>query len=313
MNFSFIIPLYNDEKNIRFCLDAVCSECINGDEIIVVDNGSTDNSDKIVFEYHFVNVYSLPRKTIGELRNYGSLHANGNILAFIDSDCIISEGWRKKVETILHDESIAATGSKYKIPLKPNWIEQVWFSQRNTVLKTVKYINAGNFAIKSNIFKEIGGFNSNLVTGEDAELGLRLCFKGFKLVENPEIECVHLGNPQSLSAFYTKQKWHAAGMFGTFKQSFWDKPLIMTIVFIINIFASILLIPVALKDTTILFIQIILIFFVPFFSSLFRWRQYRFKGLYFPLLVILYLIYFFARSHMLLNIIMDKIVRPHFR
>lgn len=302
---SFIIPMKNAGKYIRRCLEAILAEMESGDEIIVVDNGSTDDSVSIAGRIKDVTLLHCPEGTIGYLRNYGANHSLCNILAFIDADCIISPGWRSKVIKNLEAEGITATGSRYEIPENAVWIEKAWFSQKIMKAAPAKYINSGNLAIKKEAFLNVGGFDENLITGEDAELGWRLNGKGFIIIEDPEVECIHLGNPKTLKDFYRKQKWHALGMMGTFKHSFWDKPLLMTIAFLVSVSAFFIMLPWLLKRGR-------------FFSGLFTfygwipcitagYRSYQYRNIrYFIHLIVLYFVYFIARSRALIEIMKMK-------
>lgn len=306
MNFSFIIPIFNEENYIAKCLDSIVSEMKEGDEIIVVDNGSTDRSIEIALSYD-VSILFKPDKTIGSIRNDGAFIANKELIAFIDADCIICKGWRERVIEDLKNDKIIACGSKYKIPINASWIEKVWFSQRSNKKSFAKYLNAGNFVIRKNIFEENSGFNDQIITGEDAELCLRLRNLGYLILEDPEICCIHLGNPNNLLEFYKKQRWQGLGMLGTFKIYLFDKPLIMTIIFFLSIILSIG-ITFLYSGYSIIFFNIIIILFVPILAAIFRVLQYKNYN-YFLELVFLYLIYFSARSNSIIIIFYNYIQR----
>jgi glycosyltransferase involved in cell wall biosynthesis len=302
---SFIIPMKNAGKYISRCLEAILAEMESGDEIIVVDNGSTDDSVSIAGRIKDVTMLHCPEHTIGYLRNYGASRSQGDILAFIDADCIISPGWRAKVINNLKSEGIAGVGARYEIPEDAVWIEKAWFSQKITKASPARYINSGNLAIKKDVFSHVGGFDEKLITGEDAELGWRLNGKGFVLIEDPEVECIHLGNPKTLKDFYRKQKWHALGMMGTFKHSFWDKPLLMTIAFIVSMSAFFVMLPWLLKKGRCLSGMFVFCGWVPCITAGYRAYQYR-NIRYFLHLVVLYFVYFIARSRALIEIMKMK-------
>ncbi len=106
MTLSIIIPIYNVEDTLRRCLNSVLSQGINDCEIILVDDGSTDNSGNIADEYSrkHENVVLL-KKTNGGLsdaRNYGIDHANGEYITFVDSDDEVRNKTYKQLLEILH-------------------------------------------------------------------------------------------------------------------------------------------------------------------------------------------------------------------
>ena len=89
--FSIIIPVYNTEKYLEKCLDSIINQSYQNMEIIVVNDGSTDNSKDILSFYHnkypkLINVYNLTNKGVSAARNYGISKASGDYFIFIDSD-----------------------------------------------------------------------------------------------------------------------------------------------------------------------------------------------------------------------------------
>lgn len=91
IKMSIIVPVYNTQKYLRKCLDSLIAQTINDLEIIIVNDGSTDNSQKIIDEY--VNKYPGKVKSfykenggLGSARNYGLIFAKGEYIGFIDSD-----------------------------------------------------------------------------------------------------------------------------------------------------------------------------------------------------------------------------------
>lgn len=90
MKVSVIVPVYNVEKYIKKCLDSLVNQTLNGVEIIVVNDGSPDNSQKIIDEYtkKYKNVKSYIKENGGlsDARNYGIKKATGKYISFVDSD-----------------------------------------------------------------------------------------------------------------------------------------------------------------------------------------------------------------------------------
>ncbi|MHA2857023.1 glycosyltransferase [Paenibacillus lautus] len=88
---SVIVPVYNVEKYIRKCLDSLVDQTLNDIEIIVVNDGSTDGSQKIIDEYaekYPYKIISLSKENggLGEARNFGLEYARGEYIGFVDSD-----------------------------------------------------------------------------------------------------------------------------------------------------------------------------------------------------------------------------------
>lgn len=88
---SVIVPMYNREKQIQRCLDSILLQNMEDMEILVIDDGSTDNSAKKVEEYQkrFPNRITYLYKEnsgVADTRNYGIEHAKGEYILFVDSD-----------------------------------------------------------------------------------------------------------------------------------------------------------------------------------------------------------------------------------
>jgi glycosyltransferase involved in cell wall biosynthesis len=304
---SFVIPMYNEAATIGRSLAAIQAESVPGDEVIVIDNGSTDGSPDIARRFPGIIVLSLPGATIAALRNHGAALAKGLILGFIDADCVITPGWRAKVIDILGRDEIAGVGSRYSLPADAVWIERAWFSQTFRERRRAHYINSGNLAVRKSVFNKVGGFDESLVTGEDAEFGLRLNSLGFTLVEEPEVQAAHLGNPKTLSAFYRKQKWHGLGMFGSFRIARFDRPVVMTFLFAASLAAALIPLPWLTLRGQVRFLPWVslLLLWVPSMTALFRlWQFKNFR--YFPHLVYLYFLYYLARVHSLGSLLVNR-------
>lgn len=301
---SFVVPLYNEAATIGLCLGTILAEAEPDDEVIVVDNGSTDASVQIASAFESVRVVSLPGRSIAAVRNHGARLATGTILGFIDADCLLVPGWRRQVVSVLGEGEYAAVGSKCAVPEDSAWIERAWYSQRPGTRKVVRYINSGNLAVRRAVFNAVRGFDESLITGEDAELGWRLTCRGYRLLEDPAAAAVHLGNPKTLRAFYRKECWRGLGMFGTFRVSRLDKPLIMTFLFLAGLTVSSLMALLFLwhgRFANALLLMLASVAWAPIATALFRgWQFGNIRKL--PVLAVLYLFYYAARSHALLQI-----------
>lgn len=94
---SIIIPVYNVEKYLDKCIQSVLTQTYDNFEVILVDDGSTDNSGKLCDEYakrdNRVTVYHKSNRGLSDARNFGVEHCNADIVSFIDSDDCVSEDY----------------------------------------------------------------------------------------------------------------------------------------------------------------------------------------------------------------------------
>lgn len=95
MKFSIIVPVYNVEKYIRKCLESILNQSYNNFEVIVVNDGSLDNSQAIIDEYtsrdERFQSYIKKNGGLSDARNYGLQHVTGDYLLFVDSDDYIAK------------------------------------------------------------------------------------------------------------------------------------------------------------------------------------------------------------------------------
>lgn len=92
---SVIIPVYNVEKYLRKCLDSLLNQSYKRFEVILVDDGSTDDSGQICEEYakgdNRIRVFHVKNGGTGRARNIGLKNMNGNYVTFVDSDDFVDE------------------------------------------------------------------------------------------------------------------------------------------------------------------------------------------------------------------------------
>jgi cellulose synthase/poly-beta-1,6-N-acetylglucosamine synthase-like glycosyltransferase len=125
---SVVIPAYNEESVIRQCLIAAVYQSVPADQIIVIDNKSTDRTRKIVRqmqqEYPESPIILLQQNDEQGLiptRNFGFNHASGEIIGRIDADSVLEPDWVEQVQKAFTDTSIsAATGPVvyYDMPMR---------------------------------------------------------------------------------------------------------------------------------------------------------------------------------------------------
>lgn len=210
-----IVPTRNVSATIGPCLQSIADD-LRGTphEVIVVDNGSTDDTLRIARQFP-VRLETIPGGFVSRSRNTGARVAQHPVLAFVDSDCVVRPGWGEAIRAVLADEAIGVTGSRHVLRDDATWVERAWdraHRRRSTAaLEDTVYIPAGNMAARRAVFLDVDGFDESLETGEDPDLCARIAARGLRIVEAHGVRCVHLGEPRTLGDVFRRERWHGRG------------------------------------------------------------------------------------------------------
>ena len=198
---SIIIPAYNAAQHLNRCLEAIRASSYSSYEIILVDDGSTDNSIDIARKKGAM-VFQLPHQSgPATARNFGAKKAKGDILFFVDADVLIKpETVARVVTDFQQNPDIAAVfGSYDDSPAESNFLSQYknlfhHFVHQQASSEAMTFW-AGCGAIRRELFQEIGGFDQERYRRpeiEDIELGYRMRRVGYRILLDKELQVKHL-------------------------------------------------------------------------------------------------------------------------
>lgn len=239
---SIIIPCYNEEKTIRSCLESILNQSTAREnyEIIVVDNGSKDNSFSIASEISD-KVILAPNKKVGAVRNLGALESTASWIAFVDADCSIDHDWIERALRLIKVRPEATFGGGIILPESTNWIERNWLLESESGNVLPKELIGCSIVIERNKFLN-NRFNEDLSSGEDSELSQRLRKNSESVYITRELNVTHLGNAKDLKTFIDRQAWHAQSYFLSPKRNLKDPVFILIITTSTSFIASLVLI-----------------------------------------------------------------------
>jgi glycosyltransferase involved in cell wall biosynthesis len=212
---SIIIPAYNEEACLPLCLKSIADQDWPKThlEVIVIDNGSFDSTCDIARASGAI-VLQDDTKNVSGLRNLGAGHARGDILAFVDADCVVSPDWVACAARYFEDDTVAAWGSAPKIPENATWVQNTWFivRQKKTHVADVDWLESMNLFVAKKVFMKAGGFDESLETCEDVDFSYRVSAYG-KIVSDPSIKVIHLGEAATMAEFFKKELWRGRSNF----------------------------------------------------------------------------------------------------
>jgi cellulose synthase/poly-beta-1,6-N-acetylglucosamine synthase-like glycosyltransferase len=250
--FSIIIPTLNEEKFIGQCLAALAQQTLPLEqfEVIIVDNGSSDGTLDVVSDCMSMIATTVIRKTkcnISEARNSASALAKGSFLAFLDADCLPSANWLKRAIDLVRRGDGGVIGAFYTIPEPSTWVARAWYGDLARANNgAVRYVPSGTLFIDRSVFHKLGGFDAAIQTSEDFEFCQRVASAGYQVLSYPELSTLHLGTPQTVSAFFQKQRWHGSGIRTVFGRNMLERGFVATVVYTLLVSMSIVFTAAAL-------------------------------------------------------------------
>jgi len=218
MDVSLVIPGRNVAGTIRRCLDAVVPLLRRGElrEIIFVDDGSTDDSDRIVAEYPVTRL-RVDGLGPGGARNAGWRSGAGDVVWFIDADCVAEEGTLAELVRLLDGPRVAGVGGSYanarEDSLLACLIHEEILERHASMTGEVDYLGSFNVLYRRQALDEVGGFdernfNAARAPGaEDADLSYRICDRGYTLRFGWDSRVAHF-HPTRLGTYFRSQRLH---------------------------------------------------------------------------------------------------------
>lgn len=180
LTLAIVIPVYNEQHHLGKCLDAIAKQTVKPDEVIVVDNGSTDSSIKIAKGYSFVRLLKEPKQGVLYARNKGFSAVKSDIIGRIDADTVLPENWTKTAKQLLADSSfMAATGPVfyYDMPKSPSnyWIDHQIRLRLYRHATNMPFLFGSNAVLKKSAWQAVkANLCSTRTVHEDLDLAIHL-------------------------------------------------------------------------------------------------------------------------------------------
>jgi len=179
---SIIIPCFNSEDYISECIESVLSQNYNNLEIIVVDDGSTDDSINIVRAYKNVNLYIQKNSGACVARNLGLAKSKGKYVKFLDSDDFLEPDTINKqvflAEQLSDNEIVYGDYYLFKNYQK-TYVDVRLEESNQTALLILRDILTSTPLHRKWMLDKIGGFDERFKNGQEWNLHVRLSSEGF--------------------------------------------------------------------------------------------------------------------------------------
>src|SRR3989344_3666179 len=194
---SVVTAVLNRKPQIKKYLDAILTSNYKDYEVIVVDGYSTDGTKEILYEYSKKNrklkVFIEKKPGRNAARNLGINKSRGEIIIFVDSDCIVSKNWMREIVKPFSDKEVGGVIGRTMADKKGIF----WYHMENDYLQFIGH----NSAYRKVIIKKLNGFDLRFRTAkEDTDLAWRVIENGYNVVFAKKAEMIHLS--RRVSIFY---------------------------------------------------------------------------------------------------------------
>jgi glycosyltransferase involved in cell wall biosynthesis len=213
---SIVIPTFNSAKVLGNCLESLTNQTVGREryEVIVVDDGSTDETKDIAAKYSGKYIYQQNRGPAAA-RNNGVKHAEGEVILFTDADCEPQPTWIEEMIKPMNDPQVVGVKGIYKTRQKEiiARLVQIEYEHKYERMKRFKYIDfidTYSAGYRKDIFMKYGGFDERYpkASVEDQEFSFRLSRNENKMVFNPEAVVYHRHSSRLMD--YLRKKYKIA-------------------------------------------------------------------------------------------------------
>jgi GT2 family glycosyltransferase len=209
---SVIVPAYNAEATLGRCLAALRDQTQAPDEILVVDDGSTDGSAELARHYN-VQVIRQANAGPAAARNAGARAARGDLLLFTDADCAPDPDWVACMAAALADPTVAGAKGVYRTSQTEavaRFVQIEYEDKYNRMRgqERIDFVDTYSACYRRDVFLRAGGFDATFPSAsvEDQEFSFRLAQAGQRLVFVSDACVSHL-HDRTLAEYARRKFW----------------------------------------------------------------------------------------------------------
>lgn len=214
---SLYVPCYNAARFIERSIEAALNQTMPPSEVIIVDDGSSDETVEIAKRYPVVIVRHEGNKGLAAARNTGVRSARNQLVASIDADCVPRPDWLEKLLERMTEETVAGAGGQL-VERNQDSLPDLWRSVHmkqshgDELIVNAAFIFGHGTVFRKSALEKVGLYNEKLRTNaEDCYISERLKKAGFTIVYEPAAVAEHLRTDGVVSLMRTYWRWNFHG------------------------------------------------------------------------------------------------------
>jgi glycosyltransferase involved in cell wall biosynthesis len=182
-----IVAVHNGERFLRSALESLYTQDYEPFEVVFVDDGSTDGSAAIARSFPGIRYVHQENRGLAAARNTGLSLAHGDLLAYLDDDDLIPpHKLRRQAEYLVANPDVGCVLGRQEIMLEPGVDPPEWL-KRDTIFGDLDGIPLVSAMIRTELLRDVGGFDPSYRYAEDRDLFVRLRQHGVRIEVIPEV------------------------------------------------------------------------------------------------------------------------------
>ncbi len=208
---SIVIPTFNGASRISSCLRSLQAIASSQVEILVVDDGSTDNIAEVISQFPRVRLLRQAKTGPAAARNRGAAEASGQVILFTDDDCIPKSNWLEAMLEPFKDPEVVGAKGIYRsrqTQLLARFV-QIEYEDKYRIMRSlpdIDFIDTYSAGYRRDRFFEMDGYDTSfpVASSEDIELSYRMSTRNWRMKFAPDAVVYHT-HPDSLSSYLRKK------------------------------------------------------------------------------------------------------------
>ena len=208
------IIFYNNEDTVKESISSLLAQTINIDQIILIDDGSSDNSYSEASSFNLPIIRNKSNLGRGFSRSVAHEYSNNEFVLSLDATNILPKDFIENTLIWFIDEKVAAVYGRITQREK-NTLSEKWRSVhlfKDQIKQEIKvndtFISYGSI-IRRNSYNKVSGYNKGLRFNEDNDLGKKLIRSGCNIVFDPNLEVISISNESILKTLERYSRWYS--------------------------------------------------------------------------------------------------------